>query len=835
MDYGEHKLTEPMASAAVFGAQRTRWAPIIALRTMDRDPWKVASAAALKVLLDRSFPIPDLSLSAVTKGLAIARESLPTDIEIDLASVRHLGRIVDGLPAPTCCIDRDGSMGGWSLLALMQSLVETRIGKSFYRLAELQGQADRAAAYAELYASTMEGHPVIALARALAAIGMVEAHSDTAKAAWESKANRALVLALMLAHGQGRQAWYALSMMGAPPAGMGLPLMKAYSYDYPQHAYWSARGKGLDVPLEQQQAMTREAFAYSRNDLRPLDPVGGGLAPDEIAKLVQGLGDRFEGSPGKSALAASLRKPSGPESADEALTRLREAVSGGTRDFVPYLQLGDAEIRTNGRYEAASQAFLRFPGFHDKPPADPVADSRYAEMCGTRLYALGRPELAKPFYKISAGLNTGAEVEYISSMRLQVAAGDVVRAAETAHGRALQYPDSESYRDYLSFLHLFGHRTEAWQAFSQVNASFDDPEVWISALVGHRHDGLTDTAVRQWLLQPHIRDAHFGGRRMAPYFAMIWYTSDRVPPKDIGDLINQLEWPNGARMDADGFYVVRPSSQRADALEYLQPSELRTGPPLKLAPGTPVRSEFAMFADAYAAIKRGEFHQALDAFLVMAQYYPIELGRSPPAYALPYAAYAAAQSGDPTGVEMFVNKLQVGPAFDIWLSKAFFAAARKDSAAAEAALNSALREKLFAQIGVYRGRPTIPDYQYAEACEWVYEATHDRRFVRMLLDWVRRYQRIEPIVAWAYAMEYQYTSDPSDRVRALAMTTYLDRRSPRIKSASKADSDAAADWLKTHNPFRASKDQAALTTQWKAESPLRQVLQSSRTAVRSRS
>lgn len=422
-------------------------------------------------------------------------------------------------------------------------------------------------------------------------------------------------------------------------------------------------------------------------------------------------------------------------------------------------------------------------------------------MCGDRLYALGRPELAKPLYKISAESNTGSEAELESRFRLRILDGDFAGALAASEARVRRYSTPEAFRDYLSLLHVLGHSADAWQGFSQVASGSDSPQAWLSALVGHRHAGMTEDRLRKWLLQPHIRDAHFNGRRLAPYFAVSWFTTDRTPPDDVGELINQLEWPNGSRISADRYRVERPSLEAADAYEVVEMSALRRGTMTPLPPGTPVRSEFAMFADAYAAERKGNFKLALDRFLAMATRYPIELVSGPPSYALAYVAYAAARAGDPTGVETFVSGLKVGEMFDRLLAKAYFAAMHKDLDAAESALDAAFREKLFATLGGGSSRPTLADYQYAEACEWLFQFTADPRFIRMLLDWVRRYERTEPMQAWAYAMEYQYATDPKDRTRALAMTTYLDPLSDRIKGASTSDRARASAWFEKNNPF----------------------------------
>jgi hypothetical protein len=99
----------------------------------------------------------------------------------------------------------------------------------------------------------------------------------------------------------------------------------------------------------------------------------------------------------------------------------------------------------------------------------------------------------------------------------------------------------------------------------------------------------------------------------------------------------------------------------------------------------------------------------------------------------------------------------------------------------------------------------MTEYQFAEACEWLYQDTGDPRFVAELLDWARKQQAVQPIVAWAYSMEYDYERPGAARTRALAMTEYLDPGSPRITKASQAERAAAKAWLDERPPFRAAR------------------------------
>ena len=153
------------------------------------------------------------------------------------------------------------------------------------------------------------------------------------------------------------------------------------------------------------------------------------------------------------------------------------------------------------------------------------------------------------------------------------------------------------------------------------------------------------------------------------------------------------------------------------------------------------------------------------------------------------------RSGDPEKLEAYIASLNKPPynetpSFDQLLARAFFAGQRKDADAALKALRAACD-----CVRTTDDRPVMTEYQYAEACEWLYQDTGDPRFIAELLDWARKQQTVQPTMAWAYSMQYQYEKPGAARTRALAMTEYLDPASPRITKASQGERAIARAWL----------------------------------------
>jgi tetratricopeptide (TPR) repeat protein len=484
---------------------------------------------------------------------------------------------------------------------------------------------------------------------------------------------------------------------------------------------------------------------------------------------------------------------------DATVAALRKALQQDPELWDNYFNLGNYILKSGGSPEEAAQILLKFPGFHQQHPLDPVAVSNSANDAGSLFYALGLPTLTRPFYRIAADLDTGSDASLCDAQRLKLLDGDYPGAAQIALERGNRFGNANAYRDYLSLLHAMGQRDEAWQTFTQVRDAFDSPQIWISALIAQRRAGESEAEIRAWLLRPEIRGARSRAHHFATHEALWAFSTDRMPPTDLGAFVEQLDGPPVARADTRSGMTAVPHPTTPDATALIPSSPFRDGRRTQLSSGTLIKSEQAFFADAYAALRHSQFDTALQRFDSMADHYQIEH------YPLAYFAYAAAHSGDPEKLEAYIESLNSAPynevpTFDQLLAKAFFAGQRKDANVALKALREARRLRPYTD-----DRPVMTEYQYAEACEWLYQDTGDLRFVAELLDWARDQQTVQPILAWTYSMEYEYESPGAVRTRALAMTEYLDPGSPRITKASQAERAAAKAWLNEHPPFRSTK------------------------------
>src|SRR5207302_7123177 len=103
-------------------------------------------------------------------------------------------------------------------------------------------------------------------------------------------------------------------------------------------------------------------------------------------------------------------------------------------------------------------------------------------------------------------------------------------------------------------------------------------------------------------------------------------------------------------------------------------------------------------------------------------------------------------------------------------------------------------------------RPVYTEYEYAELCELLYDATRNPGYREKALTWAKKFQTMQFWFAWSYAMEARLTTNANDRRRAMAMAYYLDRNSDRLASLPQAAIKAAVKEFANRNPFLRTTD-----------------------------
>jgi len=794
--YGRKLVTQPQATAAVFPAIRDQWQSLVTAQVAAADVWGTADPTIPKILLDQAFPINGLDLRSLVQGGAAAHGELPDEVTLDLASVRHARRAAEELEPPICCGIEGIAPGPWDALSLIEALGMARIVMSLNKPIQLQGLASQSQPTLDRYEPLLAGDPDFEVIKANAQVALLQGSPDDEHAAHVAAIVRSATFAAKWLPGQSYTTLAAMQHLGIP-SPQSLYLLDAYGFDYPRRPYWPDLTLGADPDGQLRLQFHTEALQFSTLDITPLLRLPDGNQPGQRGAVMAALGNRFRGNP--QLFTATVPAPgSFSTPSDATAAALKNALQQDPELWDNYFNLGNYILRSGGSPDEAAQVLLKFPEFHKQQPEDPVTVSNQANAAGSLFYALGLQSLTRPFYRIAADLDTGSDAGLCDAQRLRLFDGDYLGAARIALERGNRYGDFNAYRDYLALLHVMGHGDEAWQAFTQVRDAFGSPQIWISALTAQRMAHKNEDEIRAWLLQPEIRSAQFRALHFATHEALWAFSTDRMPPADLGALIEQLDGPPVAISDTVSGMTEVPHPNVPNAKTRVPSSRFRDGKRTQIRQGTIIKSEQAFFADAYAALRHGDYDAAVQRFDAMADNYRIER------YAFGYFAYAAARTGDPEKLEEYVEHLNGPPyneivSFDQLLAKAFFAGHRKDADTALKALRAALRLRPLTE-----DRPVLTEYQYAEACEWLYQDTQDPRFIAELLDWTSKQELMQPTQAWAYAMQYQYEKPGSARTRALAMTEFLDPGSPRVAKASESERAAARTWLDQHPPFQST-------------------------------
>jgi tetratricopeptide (TPR) repeat protein len=786
--YGRKQSTDPDASASVFGGAVKEWSSLIQLRVASADPWWRFDPLVIKALLDWAFPAEGLDAKTLVGNSVAMRGAPPDDVDADLGNVRHIRHAAEQLEVEPCCAGGALRPTRWDLLGLLEGMSEWRVISSLQREIVQQGLPEEALDELNRYEPLYGGQPEIELERARAAWTVGAKRPADERNSWEKLAWNSAATAAYWSPGENLTSSGAVGILGYPTSTTSL-IVEGYGFDYPRRSYWLVpfTMAGSVIPNNPGNAalaaLEAQSLAFSMWDIP-------GGQPARFAEALSAHDNRFRGHPQMSGFPTTLNAGNSAV-ADDSIQRLKAALKADPEPWQNYLALGQQILQSGGSYAEASNVFVSYPGFHERTPDDPVAVSNHAYEAGSMLFWDGQFALARPFFLMSTGLQTGSNGDMTSMIRLQLMDHDYLAATLTAQARAARYSTPRGLRDYIALLHAFGRHEEAWQVFSQVDAAFEIPQVWVAALVGQRMESTKDLDLRKWLLKPEIRSAKYQALLFAPYYAVLWSTTGRTAPADLGPLVEQIEGEPPGHIGMDGISVLVPHPEDARAFMTLAPSPFRLGRSPRLPPGTPVKSSLAYFADAYAALDAGNYAVASLRFLGMADRYPIE------DYPLAFYARAAAHSGDPEALEAYVNGLKAD-SFDSLLARAFFAAGHKDADTAYIQLRLAFRMRPTVNDDQ---RPVLTEMQYAQACEWLYQDTKDDRFRTELLMWLKAYEVMQPMQGWAYAMQYTYERPGVTRTAALAMARYLDPISKRINGASVDEVSAANAWFKVNNPF----------------------------------
>lgn len=762
--------------------------------------WSQHGNVPLKQLLDREMPVAGFSLADIAGGVAALSDLDKVRGIAELSVIDHARKLFALNSAKWCCLAIAPRLSVVDYVDFVGSVATDNLVRRARFLIDMQGAPESALEFIARIEAAYKDHPQLTLVRAKAEAALAKRTSGTAGEAQQRSAYGNAFNAWFWEQGQTLTAAEAFNFYRGLGRREYSHVDNPFAYDYPFRPFYPTfQGGGGQPQVQIRNAQT--ALANSSFELQPLQDLQFVLVetqgrPEEFDKILQSLEGRFVGHSQMAELRAEASLSRGDTVAAAAL--YRENINASASRWKSYIGLGTILLE-EGKDAEAAKVFMAYPGFAKESTENRVSISNAAYRAGSLFFASGDVEFAKPLYRIAADLDTGSEASLSSAARLALLDGDLATAGGYLLNVARRYNSVYAYRDYLGLLHASGRGEEAWSAFRVVSPRFRGPQLWETALVGHRVEGLVDKQIADWLAQDPARDAGSAFSFVAMYLLRSGVT-DRKPSPELAGLISQADRPVWKLEEYDGMIVryspdgrtghlFGPDTSRAIAM-------LPMGP-LERLKKQRVKSDLVYFAEAYGAMREGRFPAATALLLEAATYYDVRNPRT--GYFLPYLAFAAAKQGQADAVQRLLERFPANQMrFDYLLAQAALSAlAGKPQKSLE-----------FLELARHRRpstdyRPLLIDYQYAEICEWLFDATRDRRFASVALAWAKSNQAAQPWFAWPYAIEARLSAKPAERNRAIAITHYLDKASERLARIPPEELKAALREARKANPFTA--------------------------------
>ena len=773
------------------------WQFFAARAMTDWDQWMQHENIYVKAVLDREFPIEGFTAGAMIRGATAVADSSKIQTAANLSVLDHVRRQTEKAADKWCCQALATQPGAFDYLDLIDGIGTDNLARRAKFLTGTQGRPQDSLQFLAQIEGTYKDHPQFAVARAKAQLAMAKNAAGTEREGLLRSAYATAFDVWYWEQGQTRAASDAfVDVISRAGRHDYEPFDNIYANDYPFrpfYAYWQRPGDSVKN--------ARAALRYSTFDFAPvrqLEWSQGQVAKqwNEVDALLKSIEDRFKGHPKRTELMAQSSVRRGDAAAAERF--YREGIAAQPGDTSLYSQLGKL-LFEDGAVRKSAQVFMSYPGLKSRSGVHPVGLANYAYEAGSLYYWSGEFTQAIPLYKVAAELGTGAGSSMASELRLSLLDSDYISALRGSLERARRYNSPHAYRDYLGLLHAMGHSKEAWDGFATLVRQIDAPQVWETALVGHRLQGATEAEIAAWVAQEPMRSA---GQMYAhaPIYLLRAGVIDRTPTKDLPALIEAVERPVW-QLRGQFTNVVRPTPDPSVQIVLTAPSEaiLPRGV-FDVTPKTRVKSDLVYFAEAYRALRAGDFDASRTAFQEAAKLF--DLKNESLGYLLPYYGYAAARAKDLTAIEALLDQFSAEyQRFDYHLAKAAIAAVAGKTDESMQHLKLALHRRPFTEQ-----RPVYTEYQYAELCELLFDATRNPLYREKALTWAKKMQKIQPWFAWAYATEAQLTTNGNDRRRAMAMAYYLDKNSERLASLPQADIEAAVKEFANRNPFLRTTD-----------------------------
>lgn len=794
--YGNIDKNKSIATVASLKLPGKIW-PFLAARAFsDLDLWAQFDNIYLKQLLDLEFPIKDYTAEGMIRGAASLGDTGKLQALADLSIINHVRKLLEIDAVGWCCqltIDRPTRL---DYLNLIEAIGNDDLIRRADFLTQIQGVPGQTLEFLNRIENVYKGHPQFSLAQAQAQIQRAKSADGAEKEGLLKSAYVNLFNVMYWEQGQSFSSATAFNLIGNTARQDYGYYDNYYAADYPFRAYYPnwEHGGSAEYLIQNAEAALRNSTS-NFTALTYLDWYFKELSKQEgkHVALFKSIEGRFAGSTVVYQMRANNSIKKGDVQSAEKY--FRESINIQPTIWKAYMDLGTLLIE-QGQLEKAAKLFMDYPAFKEGSNENPVGISNAAYEAGSKLYWMGEFSLAIPLYKIASRKETSSDADITSRLRLKLINGDLRGALIGSLERARHYNNSYAYRDYLGILHAMGAQKEAWNAFNMLVNQIDDSHIWEAALVGHRKEGKSEAEIAAWVKQKASHNIGRNSNRAARYFLRAGIT-DRIPTKEFATTLVDFAQPVW-KIDYESGVVVQPSDDGSVQVIQGPQSAENTVLPIGVFDGAKksrIKSSLVYFAECYRAIRTGDFSSSRTLLQEASTLY--DLSHNELGYLLPYYAFAAAKTGDVAAVEKYIAGFRFDQkGFDYLLAQAVITGIGGKTEESMQFLKSALYRRPFTE-----DRPLQTEYQYAEICKWLYEATRNLKYKEIALKWAKKNQKFQPWFAWAYAMEAVLSHNEIDRQRAIAMATYLDPQSEMLMQIPEKEREIAVSKFKERNPF----------------------------------
>lgn len=765
----------------------------------ERDAWAQFDNIQLKKLLDNVFPIKDYSTEEIFNGAYQLGNGEKLETLSYISPINHIRKLFEINGKNWSRAELGGSPSAIDYLQLFEAISEDNLMRYAKFLTNTQGNPVDALKFLDQIKTVFKGYPPFAFASADAQFKKARTSEGAESQALLKSAYENAFNAMYWEQGQTRvsaEAYEIEEKLQEREFNLNLYGIhdNLYASDFPYRSFYPVGEMSSSlIPPGIQNAMT--ALKYSTSDIAPvyaLNQYPSSPTKVSVLKLIEG---RFAGNSDVSLLLAKNSLAGGDFQAAERY--YRESIKSQPTFWEAYIELGYQLIR-QGQVDNAFNLFMEYPGFKQNSTIPPIAIANTAFQAGSRFYWLGDFTRAKTFYELTANQQTGAGAEIANRARLKLINGDVRAALRDLWAAATHYNNTYEYTDSLSILHAMGDSKTGWEIFNSLVNQIDDSHIWESVMVGNRKEMKSAAEIGFWVQGKVEQNIGKRANRAANYLFREGVT-DRIPTADLPKILDDLALPAWKQ----GNYVTESTFEGAEETKgpRISPSMLDlAGTSPGKAPPVPVKTRIktslAYFAEAYFGIRNNDFTSAWKTLNEAAGLYDMTT-EDKLDYLLPYYTLAAAKTGNSESAEKYMADFTPQlKGFNYYLAQAILTGLDGKTGESVQNLKSALFKRPFTE-----DRPLQTEYQYADICKILYEATHRQEYKDLALDWAKKNQVFQPWFSWAYAMEAIFTDNTAERKQAIAMTFYLDPQSEMLKQFSRKEVDAAVKEFKSRNPF----------------------------------